>query len=328
MKFPLSVLDLSPVGPGVPPSRAIRESVEMAMLADKLGYTRYWFAEHHGMRTLSASAPEVLIANVAGRTSQIKVGAGGIMIPNHAPLHVVEVFRTLEALHPGRIDLGLGRTTGADRATASALRRNDETEVNELFEELMAFEDGGFSIHHPYAKVIPMPADVSCASIWMLGGSVGGAGNSARLGMPYAFAGHFGLRNARDAIAEYRKSFQPSRRLAAPYALCSISVICGADDEDAHRLAGPMRVSIANSRAGKREPVLSVEEAAKRTFTPEEQANIDAGLADIVIGGPARVCDRLLTIARDIGADELMISPLAPTHETRRASLEHIASAM
>ncbi len=328
MKLPLSVLDLSPVGTGVKPSQAIRQSIELVTLADKLGYTRYWFAEHHGMRTLSASAPEVLIANAAGRTSRIKVGAGGIMIPNHAPLHVVEVFRTLEALHPGRIDLGLGRATGADRATAAALRRNDETDVNELFDELMAFEDGNFSIHHPYAKVVPMPADVGCASIWMLGGSVGGASNSARLGMPYAFAGHFGMRNARDAIAQYRKSFEPSRRLAAPYAMCSLSVICGADDEDAHRLAGPMRVSTVNSRAGRREPIPSVEEAAARTFTPQEQEIIDQSLADIVIGGPARVRDRLRELARALDADELMVSPLAPTHETRRASLEHIAAAM
>src|SRR5688500_7950738 len=144
MRIPLSVLDLSPVGVGITPSQAIRESVELAIHADRLGYTRYWLAGHHNMASIATSSPEVLIAHVAASTERIRVGAGGIMIPNHTPLRVVEIFRTLEALHPGRIDLGLGRAPGTDPLTAAALRRSDDPEVNRLLAELLAFEDGQF----------------------------------------------------------------------------------------------------------------------------------------------------------------------------------------
>ncbi|HWO22302.1 MAG TPA: LLM class flavin-dependent oxidoreductase [Kofleriaceae bacterium] len=328
MQLPISVLDLSPVSRGATPTQAIRESIELAILADKLGYTRYWFAEHHGIRTTAASSPEVMIAYAAAKTERIRVGAGGMMLPNHAPLHLVEMFRTLEALHPGRIDLGLGRSPGADAVTSSALRRGDELDLDGVLDELLAFEDGQFSIHHPFAKIVPMPFDVGCPSIWMLGATVAGSGIGAQRGVPYAFAGHWGMRNAREAIAQYREGFVPSRRLATPYALCTVSVICGADEEDARRLAAPYRVSVVNQRAGRREPVPSVEEAVARTFTPEEQAIIDESFADVVIGGPDRVRDGLRSLAREIGADELMISLLAPTFEARCRSFERIAAAM
>src|SRR4051794_38461392 len=159
MQQPLSVLDLSPVGAGVAPSQAIRESIELARTAEALGYTRYWFAEHHNMASIATSAPEVLIAAAAGVTTRIRLGAGGMMVPNHAPLHVVEVFRTLEALAPGRIDLGLGRAPGTDPVASAALRRT-EADVNAQLAELLAFERGGFPASHPFAKIEPMPADV------------------------------------------------------------------------------------------------------------------------------------------------------------------------
>src|SRR5512139_4144767 len=236
MKLPLSVLDLSPVGVGVPPSRAIRESIELAVLADELGYTRYWFAEHHNMASIATSAPEILIAHAAARTRRIRLGAGGIMVPNHAPLHVVEVFRTLEALYPGRIDLGLGRAPGTDPVAAAALRRTD-TEVNDALAELLAFEHAQFPERHPFSKIQPMPSDVTCASIWMLGSTLAGASIAAQVGLPYAFAGHFAMRQAKDAIALYKQRFEPSTRLAKPYAICAVTAVCGADDEEARRLA-------------------------------------------------------------------------------------------
>src|SRR3954452_14573556 len=158
MQPPLPALDLSPVGAGVAPSQAIRESIELARTADALGYHRYWFAEHHNMANIATSAPEVLIAQAATVTTRIRLGAGGIMVPNHAPLHVVEVFRTLEALHPGRIDLGLGRAPGTDPIASAALRRSD-TEVNAQLAELLAFERGGFPASHPFSKIEPMPTD-------------------------------------------------------------------------------------------------------------------------------------------------------------------------
>lgn len=328
MKLPLSVLDLSPVGAGVAPSQAIRESVELAIVADQLGYTRYWFAEHHNMASIATSAPEVLIAHAAAKTARIRVGAGGIMIPNHTPLHVVEVFRTLEALYPGRIDLGLGRAPGTDPVTAAALRRGDDPEVNSLLAELFAFEDGKFPERHPFAKIVPMPSDVGASTIWMLGSTLAGASIAAQLGLPYAFAGHFAMRQAREAIAHYRKHFEPSPRLAAPYAMCAVTVICGADDEDARRLAAPVRVAIVHSRTGKRAPIPSVEDALAYSLAPQEQAIADDFLAGAVIGGPDHVAARLPAVAQEIAADELMVSTLVPGFEARRRSLGRIAAAL
>src|SRR4051812_46655816 len=260
MKLPLSVLDLSPVGAGTAPSQAIRDSIELAIHADALGYERYWFAEHHNMASIATSAPEILIAHAAAKTSRIRLGAGGIMIPNHAPLHVVETFRTLEALAPGRVDLGLGRAPGTDPVTSAALRRSDQ-EVNHQLAELLAFEDARFPENHPFAKIVPMPSDVGCSTIWMLGSTLAGAAIGAQLGVPYAFAGHFAMKQAGEAIAHYRAHFEPSKRLAAPYAMCAVTVICGETDEEAERLAAPVRVTIANTRTGKRAPIPTVEEA-------------------------------------------------------------------
>jgi luciferase family oxidoreductase group 1 len=306
----------------------VRESIELAELADKLGFTRYWFAEHHNMASIATSAPEVLIAHAAAKTQRIRLGAGGIMIPNHTPLHVVEVFRTLEALAPGRIDLGLGRAPGTDPVTSAALRRSDDPDVNRLLAELIAFEDGQFPDRHPFSKIVPMPADVECGTLWMLGSTLAGASIGAQLGVSYAFAGHFAMRQARDAIAHYRKSFEPSRRLAAPYAMCAVTVICGADDEEAHRFAAPVRVAIVNSRLGRREPIPSVEEALTHPFSAQERAIADEFLAGAVIGGPEHVAERLVALAREIDADELMISSLVPSIDARRRSLERIAAAM
>lgn len=328
MRIPLSVLDLSPVGVDVAPSTAIRESVELAGVADRLGYTRYWFAEHHNMASIATSSPEVLIAHVVAKTSRIRVGAGGIMIPNHTPLRVVEIFRTLEALAPGRIDLGLGRAPGTDPVTAAALRRSDDPEVNHLLAELLAFEDAQFPERHPFAKITPQPSDVRAGTIWMLGSTLAGASIAAQLGVPYAFAGHFAMRMATEAIAHYRKHFEPSPRLREPYAMCAVTTICGASDEEAQRLAAPMRVAVVNSRTGKRAPIASVEDALARTFSAEEQAIVDEFMHGAVIGGPAHVGARLPALAKELGANELMLSTLVPSFAERRASLERVAAAL
>jgi len=325
MQYPLSVLDLSPVSAGVAPSQAVRESIELAILADQLGFTRYWFAEHHNMASIATSAPEVLIAYAAAKTSRIRLGAGGIMIPNHAPLHVIETFRTLESLAPGRIDLGLGRAPGTDPVTSAALRRSDQ-EVNHQLAELLAFEDAAFPERHPFAKIVPMPSDVRASTMWMLGSTLAGASIGAQLGVPYAFAGHFAMGQARDAIAHYRRSFQPSKRLAAPYAMCAVTTICGETDDDARRLAAPMRVAIVNSRTGRRAPVPTVEEALAHRFSAEEEAIADEFFAGAVIGGPALVRDRLQAVITDLGADELMVSSLVPSYAARRASLTRLAA--
>ncbi|HEY0251983.1 MAG TPA: LLM class flavin-dependent oxidoreductase, partial [Kofleriaceae bacterium] len=260
MQLPLSVLDLSPVGAGIAPSQAIRDSIVLAKKAEDLGYTRYWFAEHHNMASIATSAPEVLIAAAAQATTRIKLGAGGIMVPNHAPLHVIEVFRTLEALAPGRIDLGLGRAPGTDPIASAALRRTD-SEVNSQLAELLAFERGGFPATHPFSKIEPMPADVSCGTMWMLGSTTAGAQIAAQIGTPYAFAGHFAMAQAIDAIRVYRERFEPSPKHPTPYAMIAVTAVCAPTDEEATRLSAPLRVAIVKNRTGRRAPIVSIDEA-------------------------------------------------------------------
>jgi luciferase family oxidoreductase group 1 len=328
MQLPLSVLDLSPVGTGTLPSQAIRESIALAKVADRLGFTRYWVAEHHNMASIATSAPEVMIAHIAAATSRIRVGAGGIMIPNHTPLRVVEIFRTLEALSPGRIDLGLGRAPGTDPVTASALRRSDNPEVNHLLAELIAFERGEFPAHHPFHQIVPMPSDVRLTSIWMLGSTLAGASIAAQLGVPYAFAGHFAMRHARDALAVYRRQFRPSATLAEPYAMLAVTAVCGASDEEAHRFAAPIRVAVVKNRTGQRGPIVSVEEAVAYPFTAEERAIADEFFTGAVIGSVDRVASDLLSLARETGAQEVMLASLVPGLSARVASLERIGAAL
>jgi luciferase family oxidoreductase group 1 len=328
MQLPLSVLDLSPVGVDMSPSQAIRDSVELAKVADQLGYTRYWVAEHHNMASIATSAPEVMIAHIAAVTQRIRVGAGGIMIPNHTPLRVVEIFRTLEALYPGRIDLGLGRAPGTDPVAASALRRSGDPEVNHLLAELIAFERGEFPEGHPFRQIIPMPSDARLTSIWMLGSTLAGAGIAAQLGVPYAFAGHFAMRYARDAIALYRRQFRPSAALAEPYAMIAVTAVCGEDDEDARRLAAPIRVAVVKNRTGRRGPIVSIDDALAYPFTREEQAIADDFLTGAVIGGPEVVAAGLRAVARDTGAQEVMLAALIPGLEARKASLRRICTAL
>jgi luciferase family oxidoreductase group 1 len=328
MQLPLSVLDLSPVGAGVSPSQAIRDSVAFARTADRLGFTRYWIAEHHNMASIATSAPEIMIAQIAAVTERIRVGAGGIMIPNHTPLRVVEIFRTLEALHPDRIDLGLGRAPGTDPITSSALRRSGSSDVNEQLAEILAFERGEFPASHPFGSITPMPSDVRLSSIWMLGSTMTGAGIAAQLGVPFAFAGHFAMRDARDAIALYRKRFRPQPRLAQPYVMLAIAAVCGADDEDARRLAAPIRIAVVKNRTGRREPLLTPDEALAYPWTDAERTIADHAAAGAVVCGPAAIADRLLGTARELGADELMLSTMIPDLAARQASLERIAAAL
>lgn len=328
MMVPLSVLDLSPVGVGVAPSQAVRDSVELARTAEELGFNRYWVAEHHNMMSIATSAPEVLIAAIAAATRRIRVGAGGIMIPNHTPLRVVEIFRTLEALYPGRIDLGLGRAPGTDPLTSSALRRSDDPDVNHLLAELLAFERGTFPADHPFQRITAMPSDVSAGTLWMLGSSLTGAAIGAELGVRYAFAGHFAMRDAAAALARYRRQFKPSPELARPYAMLAVTCVCGEDDEDAQRQAAPLRLAVVRTRTGQRAPIATIEEALAYEFSASEQAIADEFFTGAVIGGPAKVGAGLRALAASTGADELMLSTLVSSLETRKASLARTMAAM
>ncbi len=324
---PLSVLDLSPVGASSTPRQAILDSVALARHCDALGYTRYWVAEHHNMANIATSSPEVLIAHIAATTTRMRIGAGGIMLPNHNPLRVVEIFRTLEALHPGRIDLGLGRAPGTDPVTASALRRGPHDDPNDRLAEVLAFANGTFPEGHPFRSVVPMPSDVPLPPIWMLGSTLEGASIAASLGVRYAFAGHFAMRNAKPAIAWYRDHFTPSADLASPYAMLAVTVVCGPDDEEAERMAAPIRLAGVRNRTGRRAPIARIDEALAHRFTPDEQAIADEFLMGAIIGGPRPVIDGLAARARDTGADELMLSTLLPDREDRLHSYERVATA-
>ena len=324
---PLSVLDLSPVGASSTPRQAILDSVALARHCDGLGYTRYWVAEHHSMANIATSSPEVLIAHIAATTTRMRVGAGGIMLPNHNPLRIVEIFRTLEALHPGRIDLGLGRAPGTDPVTASALRRGPHDDPNNRLAEVLAFANGTFPAEHPFRGIVPMPSDVALPPIWMLGSTLEGASIAASLGVRYAFAGHFAMRNAVDAIAWYRDQFRPSPELAAPYAMLAVTVVCGPDDEEAQRMAAPIRLAVVRNRTGRRAPIASIDEALAYRFTREEEAIAEEFLLGAIIGGPQRVVDGLTALARDSGADELMLSTLLPDRGERLKSYERVSRA-
>lgn len=324
----LSFLDLLPVASGVQAGDVIRSAETVARAAEAAGYHRYWVAEHHNMPSIASAAPDILIAHVAARTSRIRVGAGGIMLPNHAPLRIVEAFRTLEALHPGRIDLGLGRAPGTDAVTSSALRRGAGDDPNERLSELLAFEHGTFPAQHPFHHIAPTPAGVSLPPVWMLGSTTAGAAIGASLGVRYAFAGHFAMRNAAAAIALYRTRFQPSPSLAAPYAMLAVTVICGEDEAHAVRMAAPVKLAIARSLTGQRLPIAHEQEALAYRFSPEEDAAANTFLEGAIVGGPDRVRSALDAVAARTGADEIMVSTLVPNLDDRLASLARVAAAV
>src|SRR5690606_8166437 len=239
-KFALSVLDLAPIAAGSTATQALRNTVELARLTERLGYTRFWLAEHHGMPSIASSSPEVLIAHVAARTERIRVGSGGIMLPNHAPLRIAEAFRTLEALHPGRIDLGIGRAPGTDPVTSSALRPFDAEQFPLQMAELLSLVRRDFPEDHPFHRVRVVPDDVPLPPIWILGSSGAGAAFAGRLGLGYGFASHFSPTSPLPALRAYRDAFQPSEWFEAPHVIVALSVACAETDERADYLTTSM----------------------------------------------------------------------------------------
>ena len=325
--LPLSVLDLFPVVSNISPSQALRNSIELAQLVDALGYTRYWIAEHHNMPGIASAAPEVLIGHVAQVTKRIRVGSGGIMVPNHTPLRVVEIFRTLEALHPGRIDLGLGRAPGTDHVTSQALRRSGR-EVNSELAELLAFAGGGFPSEHPFARIVVMPSDVATPPIWMLGSTQAGAAIAAQLGCGFAFAGHFSMSEARGALERYRDDFHPQGTLAKPHAILALSVVCAETKARADELALPLKVAASRLAKGHPATFATVEEAKAYTFGPADQAIVERFSLGSIVGDIDFVCREIPRVAAELGADEVMISSVIPDHGERLASYERIAAAL
>jgi luciferase family oxidoreductase group 1 len=329
MDFGLSVLDVSPVSSGSNGAQALRNTLELARLADRLGYERYWLAEHHNLPTIASSAPEIMIGHVANVTERIRVGAGGIMLPNHAPLKVAETFRVLESLHPKRIDLGIGRAPGTDPVTATALRRSHDglgaEDFPERFGELLAFSGDGFPEDHPFQSVVAMPADVALPPIWLLGSSGYSAIAAGKMGLGYAFASHFSPADPAPAMCAYRERFKSSEDFERPSAVLAVAVICGESDEEARRLASSMELAWVRMRSGKPGPLPSPEEALGHPYTPAERRLADAYRSMQVVGDPQTVRTRIEELAEHTAADEVMITTNVFAHAERLRSYERLA---
>ena len=327
--FPLSVLDLSPVASGSTAAQALRNTLDLARLADSLGFTRYWIAEHHNMPMIASSAPEIMIGQVAAATSRIRVGSGGVMLPNHAPLMVAERFKMLEALYPGRIDLGLGRAPGTDPATSYALRRrqgvSEEDDFLDRFNELMLFETRGFPAGHPFANVRAMPADVALPPIFLLGSSDYSAQLAGHIGAVFAFAHHFATFDAAEAMRLYRDNFKPSASHAKPYAILATHIVCADTDEEADRLARTVDLNFVRRAKGEYLPLASPEEATAYDYAPVDLARIASNRQRMSIGSPATVKARLAPLIEATQAQELMVTTMIHDHAARKHSYELLA---
>jgi len=321
---PLSVLDLSPVAAGTTAGQALRQTTELARRAEELGYRRFWVAEHHNIPAIASSAPAVLIAHLAAATTRIRVGSGGVMLPNHAPLVVAEQFGTLEALHPGRIDLGIGRAPGTDQLTALALRRTMEGLSADAFPQELASLIGLFTGEDPAARITAMPGRGDMPAIWLLGSSGSSAQLAGLLGLPFSFAHHFSAVNTVPALALYRESFRPSRWLQRPHAMVAVSAICADTDERAQWLSGPAALSFLQLRAGAPQALATPAEAAAYPYTPLERQITGERFAGQAIGSPETVDRQLTSLLGRTGADELMLTALVYDIEDRFRSLELI----
>ena len=329
MSRPLSLLDLTPIVVGASAGEAVETSVDLAVLADRLGYHRVWYAEHHNSPGLASGAPEIMIEHVASRTSRLRVGAGGVMLPNHAPLKIAETFRLLEALHPGRIDLGLGRAPGTDTITAFAMRRSAEKltgdDYPELLAELLAFDDAAFPADHPFRTIRPVPVDTRLPPVWLLGSSDFSARLAAETGLGFAFAAHINGRGAVPALRDYRASFVPSARYSEPWAILTVSVTVGETTEHAQELSLVNDLLLLRLRSGQLGAYPTLEEAKRYPFTAAERQMIDSMPMRSIVGDAAEVHRQVSDLADRAKANEVMITTFLPEPEDRRRMIVEMA---
>jgi luciferase family oxidoreductase group 1 len=318
-----SVLDLSPIVEGGDAAQSFRNSLDLAQHAERWGFKRYWLAEHHGMPGIASAATSVLIAHVAGGTKTIRVGAGGIMLPNHSPLVIAEQFGTLEALFPGRIDLGLGRAPGSDQATARALRRALMSDADEFPRDVVELID--FMSDEPQQRIRAVPGAGAKVPVWILGSSLYGAQLAAMLGLPYAFASHFAPQQLMDAIHVYRSTFKPSQFLDKPYVMLGFNVFAADTDEEARVLATSMQQSFVNLRSGRPGRLPLPKPGYYEQTMGAERALLDMVLSCTAIGSPATVREKLREFIAETRADELMIAGAMHDHAARRHSYEIVA---
>lgn len=318
---PVSVLDLAPIPEGSDAREALRRSLDLARHTERWGYRRFWLAEHHNMPGIASAATAVVIAHIAAGTSTIRVGAGGIMLPNHAPLVVAEQFGTLASLHPGRIDLGLGRAPGTDPLTARALRRNLESDVD-------TFPDDVVELMHllgpsePGQRLHAVPGEGTHVPLWILGSSLFGAQLAAALGLPYAFASHFAPAQMQSAIEVYRARFKPSAQLDKPYVMLGVNVFCADTDERARRSFTSIQQAFVNLRTGRAGRLPAPVPGYEQQLGPMERAILEQALSCSFVGTPETVRRGLATFVERTRADELMVTSQMWDHGERLRSYE------
>ena len=322
--IPFSVLDLSPIKEGSDAAQSFRDTLDLAQHTERWGYHRYWLAEHHGMPGIASAATAVLIGHVAGGTSTIRVGAGGIMLPNHSPLVIAEQFGTLESLYPGRIDLGLGRAPGSDQITARALRRNLNSDADQFPQDVLELMDYFASEQRGTVRAVP-GAGLN-VPIWILGSSLFGAHLAAALGLPYAFASHFAPAQMMQAIAVYRATFKPSADLERPYVMLGFNVVAAETDDAAHYLATSLQQAFVNLRSGRPSRLPPPLEGYMNRIGPNERALLDQVLSCAAIGSRDTVKGKLNAFIEQTGADELMITSQIFDHAARLRSYEITAA--
>lgn len=328
MTVALSVLDLVPHCTGSTPADALRRTVDLARLAERLGYVRYWFAEHHALASVASSAPEILIGHIASATQRIRVGSGGVMLPNHVPLKVAETFRTLEALHPGRIDLGLGRAPGTNGNATRALRAAGGEHFSALMNELLRFgSDQPYGPGHPYAKVTAMPTGVALPPVWILGSSGASAAAAGAAGFGYSFASHFSTEPPAPAFAAYREAFKPTPAFPKPHAILGVQVVCAETDAKADELAQSMDLTWLRINRNQYLPIPSVQEAAEYEWSEFDRQEVREQRRLSIVGSPATVRERIAAMVAATQADEVMIVTNIHGHAERLRSYELLTEA-
>lgn len=326
--FALSLQDLAPIAQGSSTPEAMAETIKLAQAADALGYERLWYAEHHGMPSIASSVPEILIGSAAAATRQIRVGSGGVMLLNHAPLRIAEAYRTLEALHPGRIDLGLGRAPGGDGYAMRALRSGGGEEFSNYLAELMAFDEDSFPPDHPFSRVPVSPGGVRLPPKWLLGSSGASAQAAGQLGFGYAFAAHFSHTPAAPAFAAYRAAFEPSQDFPEPRTILCLSVIAAPTEEEAKYLSSSQAVNWARFLTGEQRQLTPPEEALAHKLTPQQEQIIAHQSSLWLVGSAEQMAETISAKAAEAGADEVMVTTTIHSYELRRRSFALLAQAL
>lgn len=331
-KLKLSILDLATMYEGESATEALYNSLELVQLAEKLGYTRYWFAEHHNIDYQVSTSPEILIAHAAAITERIRLGAGGIMLPNHSPLKVAEDFSILEALHKGRIDLGIGRAPGTDHLTALALRRSREAimiyDFPEQFAELLGYFTGEFPEDSPFKTIKAAPEPNLMPNMYMLGSSDGGVRIAAEHGLGFAFAAQINPHDAIQVLRKYRFDFRPSKFNEEPYSILSIFVVTAETEEEANYLAAPIQLHLVKRETGQFSNTLpTFEEANAHTYSTIERSTFLKERVRFVVGNPEKVKEQLTELAEEAYLDEIMVLTMIPDKRARHRSLELLAEA-